>query len=108
MSIIAIREKAKNRVHKAFSVLCDYYPVNSLLASSVLVRKYEEEPLLIGDLGGSSGWAERSEQPVYMVFDDNEVSVSRGGRVVFLEKEYHIDIVLKSVNGYTSCEVVSL
>lgn len=107
MSVQAIRNKAKSQIHKAFSLECDYFPVGSVLAIPALVRRYEEEPILIGDLGGSTGWADRTEQPIYMVFSDLEVSPSRGDRVIYSGTEYHIDIVLKTINGYTSCEVVT-
>jgi hypothetical protein len=108
MSISALRSQSKKRIHAKFAEKCGYLAgVGLQPLAGILIRKYEQEVSTVGAIGESLGWAERQEQPIYMVFDNSEVIPVRGGVVTHPEGEYTVDIVLKSINGYTTCEVVN-
>lgn len=108
MAIQGIRSKARNTVHKAFSVSCTYLPAsNPESPLTIPVRKYEKNHVDIGQFNGdSSGWAEIAEDFIYVVIDLDDVTPELGDVISHPDGEYEINRVLPPKGKYSACVVL--
>ncbi|MDA3808276.1 MAG: hypothetical protein PF440_10265 [Thiomicrorhabdus sp.] len=110
MAIADIRKRCKKQIHGAFSIMCEYLATGSLLPPiSIPVRVYQDtDSVEAGAVNSSLGWASMSEHSTYLLFSVDDVTPIRGSVVTTVNGQYQIDRVLKAVDGYVPCEVITL
>lgn len=109
MSMASIRAKARQQVHKVFSVQVLYTSVNNPSTPFQITARINtnDKPVDTGQWG-SVGYATRTEQAESLIFNANDVQPQYGDTVITVDDgiEYRIEVPYPEYGGYIECEVV--
>lgn len=108
MSMASIRAKARQQVHKVFSVQVLYTPVGNPSTPLTITARIntQDKPTDTGQFG-NVGYATRTEQTESLIFNAQDVQPQYGDVVITVDTgiEYRIETAYPEYGGYIECEV---